>query len=122
MPISQSEMTAEQIAAVAQALVDALTEDPDYRTPILSGEVRHSRSGAPWVRFPPNTIWFRLMDIPPNPPALYKGARYVISPDGKPLGNNVGPLVIHEINGKWLAQTINTGWNIEHEIIWTETA
>jgi hypothetical protein len=129
MPLAQHQMTQEQQIAVAQALAEWLEErydregDGPFVDPILAGTLRTSRSGAPWACFSPNpdqpgARWFRLTDLAPLPDEGYLGASAVLNDDDLPLGNSEGPLVIHLIRGRWLAQIINTGWNQTNEIIW----
>lgn len=79
--------------------------------PIVAGTVRNSRSGAPWVSFG-GPYWYRLMDT--------TEARCVINDDGDPIGvADRGPLVLGTTeSGLPQAVVVNTGWNLEMEIIW----
>lgn len=119
--IHQSDMTTEQNAAVVAAIAHYLTA-PTYdgpADPIVAGEMKCSRSGAPWVRFGNDTrCWYRYMDVPGLPARNYAGGEIVLDDEGRPLGNSDGPLVIHRVSGRWTAQPINTGWNLDHEIVW----
>lgn len=124
--INQDECTSEQSAAVIAAMAEYLTprrtEDGEDFSPIVPGEVRRSRGGTPWVAFGPAIEgivrrWFRYRDIPAGDD--YSGGLLVHDADRRPLGNNQGPLILHMIRDRWLAQPINTGWNYETEIIWS---
>ncbi len=128
--LAHADMNPEQIKAVAETLLEYMSprgygegdEEWEDTTPILPGQMRKSRSGADWGNFPgaPDK-WFRLRDCPYNPMQPdYGGFEIVLSPDGAPLGNTYGVLIMHKIRGFWLAQIVNTGWNKEDEIIWPE--
>lgn len=128
MPIAQSHMNGEQNAAVVQAVryylrperVVAREELPSIN-PIVRGMLLRSRSGATWVSFSlnpdlPLARWYRYIDLPDS------GHAIVIDEDGRPLGNSDGPLMLGEHHRQWWAQTINTGWQPQHELLWLATA
>jgi hypothetical protein len=96
MPIFKAGMNADQMRAVAEALVEYLKPqitchgqfgdhppDPEL-VPIVPVAIRHSRSGAPWAIFgDPDKVdgrWYRVIDI--HPLDDYFGGHVVMAPDG----------------------------------------
>jgi CBS domain-containing protein len=121
MPISHADMTAAERAAVAATMAattdavgnikyDLCGNHAGPQMPIVSGRLQRSVSGAPWVNFGGN-IWYRYSDT--------SEALIVLDPDGAPLGIvDEGPLVLVNVHGGPVAVTVNTGFNLEHEIKW----
>lgn len=113
MPVAQANMTQAQQVAVTQAIARSLDET---KSPVATGRIRTSRSGAPWVSFG-GPRWYRMLDMPD----LDDGAYLIVTNnEGEPLGDMVeGPLVIAAgQSGRPTAFTVNTGWNLESEIEW----
>ena len=123
MPVSQYEMPIDQQQAVASTLLNELSAGH----PITPGEIRHSRSGAPWASWS-GKIWYRLIDVPADN-EVGEGVliRSVLDDDGRPLGcDQRGPLMLSWYRdrsniGSWLPVAVltNTGWSHEKDVLWT---
>lgn len=128
MPKRQSELTPDEQAIVGRSLAEYLTHSLDfgphdefYTTPIVAGELRHSKSGAPWACF--GDTCFRLMDMPDAEGGWSFVA--VLDDDGRPLGRgmesaNPGILLLGSHQKGDTCFVSNTGWNKAHEIRWKE--
>ena len=122
MPISHAEMIEAQRAAVTRAMLERIADvgtaqyasdgdDDGLVQPIVTGVIRRSNGGAPWVSFGGGGYWYRWLDSPV--------AWCVLDADERPLGvSDRGPLVLTTVQSEWLAVVVNTGWNLEREIIW----
>ncbi len=134
--LKYQDLNAEQLKAVAETLAEYLGAREVYDgldgvdtvvNPILPGTIRVSRNGNSWAAFPgAPKHWFQLRDNvgaaqPPDRDGFqYEGFQIVLNPDGLPMGNSEGVLIMHKIRQFWLAQVVNTGWNYESEIIWMD--